>query len=85
MIGFEVGLGLFAIVYLVVAGRKAGFDWRPAGRVLGVAAAAFAGAIVLRSVPHSPSGALAAGIFTALGWLCVVISAMIAGQTGPEK
>jgi len=50
--------------------------------VLGVAAAAFAGAIVLHAVPQTPNGTLAAGIFTALGWLAVVVSAMIAGQTG---
>ena len=84
MIGFEVGLGLFALVYIVVAARQGGHDWRPAGRVLGVAAVAFAGAIVLRSLPPSANGTLAAGIFTALGWLAVVVSAMIMGQTGPE-
>jgi hypothetical protein len=73
----DAALGLFAVVLVILLSRRVGGDWRPAGKVLGVAAAAFVGAIVLRSFPDGQSGLAAAGVFTAVGFLVTVIGAMI--------
>jgi drug/metabolite transporter (DMT)-like permease len=82
-VGNDTMFGMAAVVAIVLLARRLGHDWRPAGRMLGVAAMVL-GVLIITGVwgdDFRLAASRLAAVCVPLGWLATAVAAMIVGHT----
>lgn len=88
-VGNDTMFGMAAVVAIVLLARRLGHDWRPAGRMFGVAVMLFFAAMVLGVLiitgvwgdDFRLAASRLAAVCVPLGWLATAVAAMIVGHT----